>query len=180
MADTGHPAESLEPYRSAIAIREEISDDDPNLVRSQSDCAGSWHRLGEALENLERTAEAVEAYQKCVAHQRQVCAREPGEIKHQKFLDERLRQLYWLLLGLGRPAEAVNIARERKALRPDDPAVALGIAGDLAAAAGPKGVSLFPIFRNRERRRYAFEALAAARDAARLMAGHSLVARSGP
>jgi hypothetical protein len=24
MADTGHPAEALEPYRSAIAIREEI------------------------------------------------------------------------------------------------------------------------------------------------------------
>ncbi|MGO9888200.1 MAG: protein kinase domain-containing protein, partial [Solirubrobacteraceae bacterium] len=142
MVDTGHPAESLEPYRSAIAIREEIRGDDPNLVRWQSDCAGSWHRLGEALENLGRTAEAVEAYQKCMAYQHQVCAREPGEIKHQKFLDERLRQLFRLLLALGRPAEAVNTARERKALRPDDPAVALGIAGDLAAAAvvGPKGV----------------------------------------
>jgi len=169
MGDTGHPAESLEPYRSAIAIREEISGDGPNLVRSQSDCAGSWHRLGEALENLGRTAEAIRAYQKSVDHQRQVCAREPGEIKHQKFLDERLRQLYWLLLAMGRPGEAVETARERKALWPKDSAVALGVAGALADAAvwvGPDESILSAIL-SKEHRRYAVEAIAAVRDVAR-------------
>ena len=77
------------------------------------------------MESLGRIAAAVEAYQKSVVYQRQVYAREPGESKHRTFLDERLRRLFWLLIALGRPAEAVDMARERQGLSRGDFAVSL-------------------------------------------------------
>ena len=161
--DGGRPGEAIEPCRKAIAIRETLIRADSQNIHARCDCVGSWYRLGEAMESLGRTAEAVEAYQKCVAHQRQVYSREPGEIKHRNFLDERLRQLFWLRLALRRSGEAVELARERRALWPGDPAVALSVAGELVAVAvlpGP-GDSAFAVIVNKDRRRYAVEALAA-------------------
>ncbi len=177
------PGEAIEPCRKAIAIREILVQADPENIHARCDCTGSWYRLGEAMEGLGRAADAVEAYQKCAAHQRQVYSREPGEIKHRNFLDARLRQLSWLLLALGRSGEAVELARERKARWPSDPAVALGVAGELAAAAvSPrKGESAISLIVNQDRRRYAVEALSALRNAARVAGEHAHLgeARSG-
>ena len=130
LADSGRSSDAIASYRSAIEHRERLVRDHPEDVRWRSDCAGSWFRLGEAQEKLGRIAAAVEAYQKSVVYQRQVYAREPGEIKHRTFLDERLRRLFWLLIALGRPAEAVNMAREGSALS----------SGKLAASLPLKGV----------------------------------------
>ncbi len=116
LANSGRSSEAIEPYRSAIAHRERLARDHPGNVRWKSDCAGSWFRLGEAMESQGRIAAAVEAYQTCLVYQRQVRAQEPREVKHRTFLDERLRRLFWLLIALGRPAEAVDMARERSAL----------------------------------------------------------------
>jgi serine/threonine-protein kinase len=118
LVDTGRPGEAPEPYRSSIALREELSRDDPTNPRWHSDCAGSWHRLGEALEILGQITEAVQAYQRSVAHQRRVAAQEPGEIKHRRFLEERLQDLFRLLLAHGRPVQALSVAWERVTLRP--------------------------------------------------------------
>ena len=62
------------------------------------------------------------------------------------------------------------MARQRKVLSPDDPAVALDVAGELAAAAVllRPGESSLAAARDRERHRYAVEALAAWRDAAKI------------
>jgi serine/threonine protein kinase len=167
LVEMARPAESLEPYRKAIELREALLSLRPEDIHRRCDCTGSWYSLGEALENLGRIPEAVDASQKCLVHQRQVYAREPGEIKHRAFLDARLRQLFWLLIALDRPAEAVAMARERKALWPDDPAVALGVAGELAAAAvltRPSG-AIPALVWSGERRRYLIEALATVRHA---------------
>jgi hypothetical protein len=102
-----------------------LSRDHPEQTRWLSDCAGSWYRLGEALEALGWLAQADEAYQKCLVFQRQVYVREPKEIKHRTFLDARLRQLFWLKLRQGCLSDAVELARERKTLGSTDPTVAL-------------------------------------------------------
>ncbi len=182
LVEIGRPAESLEPYRKAIPLRESLVQLDPENIAWRCDCTGSWYRLGEALQNLGRIPEAVEAYQKCLAHQKEVYSREPGEIKHRNFLDERLKQLFWLRLALGRTTEAAAMARERKALWPNEPGVALTTAVQLLAASLSRSSdeSLWQAIASRERRRYASEALGALRDAARLKAGKSLVSRSGP
>jgi serine/threonine protein kinase len=112
--DSGHPLESLDLYRGAIAHREELCRLEPLSLRWRGDCAGSWHRLGEALENLGRINEAVDAYQKSLLHERQVYVLEPRDIQRGKSLDERLRQVLSLQRALGRPAEAVMVARQRK------------------------------------------------------------------
>jgi eukaryotic-like serine/threonine-protein kinase len=178
LVEVGRPAEALNPYHKAIALREELVRLSPDNIHGRCNCTGSWYRLGEALEHLSRIPEAVEAYRNCLAHQRQVYAREPAEIKHRHFLDERLRQVFGLLLVLGRTGEAVELARERKALWHDDPAVLLGVAGELAAAAVRfrPGECLVAAAGDRQRRRYLVEALAAWRDAARHTARESHLA----
>jgi hypothetical protein len=60
--------------------------------------------------------------------------RDAEDTARRTFLDERLRHTAWLLLLLGRWDEAAELVRERKALRPGDPTVALGAAVQHAAA----------------------------------------------
>jgi tetratricopeptide (TPR) repeat protein len=177
LVETGRPAEALEPYGQAIELRDALLSLTPENLDRRSACAGSWYRLAEARENLGRIAEAVEAHQKCLAHQRVLCARDPNDANHRRVLDERLRRVAWLLLVLGRSAEAAELTRERKALRPDDPAVPLSVAiqhgmmalllvrdDNLLALCGP------------ELRRQGVDAVAAANDAARCL---STAARGG-
>src|SRR5262249_5226909 len=54
----GRPDQALGPYRKTIAIREALLQADPENPTHRFDCGGSWHRLGEALENLDRFEEA--------------------------------------------------------------------------------------------------------------------------
>jgi tetratricopeptide (TPR) repeat protein len=172
LVDTGRPAEALEPYRKAIELREALLSRTPEYVQLSSDCAGSWNRLGEARENLGKIADAVEAYQKCLAHQREVFTSAPGVAAHRRFLDERLRHTAWLLLLLGRSDEAAELVRERKALRPGDPTVALVAAVQQAAAILVRHhASLLPtIVSALEAQSHAVDALAAVRHVAYLLA----------
>ena len=172
LVETGRPAEALEPYGQAVELREALLSLTPDNLHRRSDCAGTWYRLAEAREHLGRMAEAVEAYEKCLAHQRAVCARTTDDDAHRRFLNERLRRASWLLMVLGRSGEAAELIRERQALRPDDPAVPLGVAiqhgaaillrvrhdhGNWLAVIGPQG------------RSHVASALTAASDAARCM-----------
>jgi tetratricopeptide (TPR) repeat protein len=182
LADTGRAGEALQPYRQAIAIREALHREDPENPTHRYDCGGSWHRLGEAWEKLGNSQEAYAAYQKGLAYRRPLVVQAPGELRYRKALDEQLRDLAGFLKTVGRADEAVATSRERRALRPDDPAVALGIAGKLAAASvlGRAGAPLLIVFGNHDRRRYAVEALAAARDGVRLLAAKPRGAGSRP
>jgi serine/threonine protein kinase len=93
LADGGHAAESIEPYQSAAALREQMSRDDPQNARWHGDCAGSFVRLGEAFEGIGRMRDALEAYQKGLLHQRRIVALEPSELKHQEALNDQMRQV---------------------------------------------------------------------------------------
>jgi eukaryotic-like serine/threonine-protein kinase len=182
LVDSGRSSEAIEPYCRAIAHREQLVGDDPGNVRWRSDCAGSWFRLGEAFENLGRITAAVEAYQNSLVYQRQVCAQAPGENVHRTSLDDRLRRLFWCHIALGQPAEAMSMARDRKGLSPDNFSVCLRVAGDLAAAAVllPADDSILTAFSSKSRRLCAVEALAAVRDAARLIARQQHLAAVQP
>ena len=169
--DSGGLLESLEPYRRAIALREELCRLEPKSQRWQSDCAGSWYRLGEAMEILGRTSEAIDAYQKSLVHERRAYAQDQRDIKRGKALDEGLRHVFYLQLGLGRLAEAAMVARQRRALWPGDPAVAFSVSLEMAEAAlvARPGESALARAMSHERHRYASEAFAAAWDAADLL-----------
>jgi tetratricopeptide (TPR) repeat protein len=182
LADTGRAGEALEPYRQAIALREVLHRADPENLTHRYDCGGSWHRLGEAWENLGNTQEAYAAYQTGLTYRRPLVVRAAGEVRYRKALDEHLRDLARFLRKTGRPGEAVATSRERRALWPDDPAVALSIAGNLAGASvrGRSGASLLVLLASDDRRCYAVEALSAARDAVRLLVAKPLVAGSRP
>jgi tetratricopeptide (TPR) repeat protein len=134
LVETGRPAEAVEPFRQAIELREALLSLTPENIHRRSDIVGTWYRLAEAREDQGQTAEAVEAYRRCLAHQRVVCTADPDEAAHRTFLDDRLRQVGRLLLVLGRPGEAAEVAREREALRPHDPAVPLVAAIEHGAA----------------------------------------------
>ncbi len=154
----------------------------PANTHWRSNCTGSWNRLGEALEGLGRYDEAIAANQKSLAHQEEVYRREPGIAGRAQSLDEQMRHLCWLYLKLGRPADAAKLARQRKDLWPGDPRVAATAAGELAFAAlsAPASESIFSLLWERDRRDYAALAIAAARDAARLLARRSILAETPP
>ena len=182
--EAGRSGEALEPYSKAIAIREALHRADAENSLYRRDCGGSWHRLGGALEDLARYDEALDAYRKEIAYRRPLISRMPGETRYRKDLDEQFRNLTGLSRKSGRLSDAAEAARERRALWPDDPAVALGVAVELTAAAvlvGP-GESLLVAVRDEQRRRCAALALEAVRDAARIAARRSHLAesRSGP
>lgn len=129
-----------------------------------------------------RIAEAVEAYQKSIVHQRLVYSLQPGEIKHRDFLDERFRQVFWLLLALGRRAEAVQLVHDRKALWRNDFKVAMATAGQLAIAAllPLNGESVFSGLLDDERRNGVVEAMVAACDATRMLTRNHVVVGARP
>jgi eukaryotic-like serine/threonine-protein kinase len=168
--ENGRPRQAVEPYRQAIAIREALIQADRENLRHRCDCGGSWHRLGEAMENLGQFDDALAAYQKGIAHRRLLVTRSPADVEFRRALDEVLRDLAQLSRKMDRPAELIEATRERRALWPGDPSVALGVAGELAAAAVlPRtGESVLAAIVNEDRRRYAVEALATLRDAARI------------
>ena len=132
--DTGRPSEAIEPFRRAIAIREALHRSDPVNITHRDDYAGSWHRLGEAMEDLGRHDDAAAAYQKGLAYRRPLVNPAMGNVRFRKGLNEQLQDLHRLWIKMGRPAQALEIA-QRKALWPDDPTVALGVAGEFATAA---------------------------------------------
>jgi tetratricopeptide (TPR) repeat protein len=109
LVETGKPAQALEPYRMAIEIAEGLEREEaiPSLVRL-TNAAGSWYRLGEALEHLGRREEAAAAYRHHLARYRRVIARAPGEPKYRRQLSDRLQDLARVLFALGRPAEAAE------------------------------------------------------------------------
>jgi tetratricopeptide (TPR) repeat protein len=181
LVETGRPAEALEPYREAIELRETLLSLAPENVHRCSDCAGTWYCIGEAREKLGRVVDAVEAYQECLVRQREVCIRVPGEPAHRTLLDRRLRRTAWLLLVLARWDEAAELVREREALRPGDPTIALGAAVEYAAAILVRHHDSLPLARFAwEVRRDAVGALAAARDAPRRPAGNAQIAGVRP
>jgi tetratricopeptide (TPR) repeat protein len=181
LVDTGRPAEALEPYRTAIALREGLIRDEPKNLRWSGDCAGSWWRLAEALEALGRFSEAAAARQDGLAHERRAFFQGPRSVKERRSLDSRLRQLFRLYVALGRSADAIATARERAALAPNDPSAALGVAGELIAAALLRpGDSIGIPLLDLDQRRYAVAALAAGRDVARLLARHPKRVNSSP
>jgi eukaryotic-like serine/threonine-protein kinase len=178
--DNGRPGEALESFRKAIALREASHRSDSANVTHRDDCAGSWHRLGVAMEDLGRLDEAAAAYQKGLAYRRPLVNPATGNVRFRKGLDEQLRDLDRLWMKMGRSAQALEIARERKALWPDDPTVALGVAGELATAAVRvrDGETILTTILSKERRQYAIGALATARDALRLMARKAHLAQT--
>ena len=175
--ENGRPGEALEPFRKAIQILEAMHAADPDNPTRRHDCGGSWHRLGEAFENLVRYDEAVEAYRKGIAYRRPLVTQMPGAIWYRKALDEQFRDLARLLRKIGRPDDAAEAAMRRKALRPNNPAIALSVACELAAAAilPRPGETFLDAAMDDRRRRHAGAALAALRDASRLASDTSLV-----
>jgi tetratricopeptide (TPR) repeat protein len=174
--ETGRPALALAPYRRALEIGESVP---PHKGYPESallmDCAGTSYRLGEALERLGRLDLAAAAYRNHIVRYRRVVAEAPDAIKPRAQLRDRLGDITRVLLRLGRWSDAIEAARERRLLSPQDPALALNTAARLAGALLPihQGDSILTPFLDQHRRRCVVEAIAAVRDAARLACGRA-------
>jgi tetratricopeptide (TPR) repeat protein len=183
-SDAGRPAQGLDPFRKAVALRERLIQLRPDDSKGFSSYAGTYYRQGEALAHLGRRPEAVESYRRSLECLRRLSPRDLGQAEYRRLWIVQSGELFRLLMEVDRVAEAVAVLRERRAHLPDDPRVALGVAGELAAAAvRPRpGESLLAVLRDEPRRRCAIEALAAWRDAARIAAreSHLAGAPSGP
>jgi serine/threonine-protein kinase len=163
--DVGRPARALEPYRKAVAMRERLIQLRPDHSKDFSDFAGTYYRRGEALAHLGRGPEAVESYRKSLACLQRVCPRDLGEAEYRRLWLVQSAELFRLLMEVDQVGEAVAVLRERLTRCSDDPRVAWGVAAELATAAVRvrPGETLLAAACDRDRRRYAAEALAALR-----------------
>jgi tetratricopeptide (TPR) repeat protein len=170
--ETGRPAEALGPYRRAIEISEVLARHNPEEdLHDLMDCAGTWRRIGEALERLGRLQEAADAYRNHLVRYRRAVSQEPAVDRYRAQLRDRLQDITRVFLMLGRWTEALEAGSERRALYAQDPEVALSVAFQLASALLPlwRGDSIFTSFLNQERRHCAVEGIATATHAARLI-----------
>jgi tetratricopeptide (TPR) repeat protein len=113
----GRPEQALDFYRKALAIREQAVSSHPENKQALLDCAGSWHRLGEALALLNRRSEAADACRQSLDYLRRVSPADmpPGE--YERVGNERSE----LLLRLGPEATQAVKADASASRQPQTP-----------------------------------------------------------
>jgi serine/threonine-protein kinase len=145
-ADTNQPAEAIRFYRQALQIRERLVRENPTSGKRHSEYGGTWYRLGTVLEKEKNLQAALEAYQNAIAEQRLVSVPTGMADGPRACLSDRYGALARVQRKMGRPAEAVATALERRKLWPHNPKELYRVACELAraiplAADGPSQVS---------------------------------------
>jgi hypothetical protein len=88
---------AIEFCRKAVAIREQHCLSFPGNSQLASDCAGSYHRLGEALLAAGRQPEAIVAGLRGLASLRRMTSVDLGESEYHRLVRQQTGQLVWLL-----------------------------------------------------------------------------------
>jgi tetratricopeptide (TPR) repeat protein len=133
--DAGRPEQALEPYHKALATHERLLRIKPEGSMRFSACAGTWHRLGEALMLRGRRSEAVDTCRQSLACLRRISPHELGAAEYRRLWAVQSDKLFQVLIGVDQLDEAIAVARERLDRWPDDPQVSLDVAAGLASSA---------------------------------------------
>jgi tetratricopeptide (TPR) repeat protein len=127
---------AVESYRLALAQRERLQEEFPDEVEYRCDLAGTCDRLGHSLERLNQREEALAVFRRAIEHQRAAVTLAPDQPRHRRSLGDLQGKLAKRLRDWGRLSEAVELALQRRALWPADPAELYAVACELAECAG--------------------------------------------
>jgi tetratricopeptide (TPR) repeat protein len=109
------PADVVARARFAALVQ-----DNPDDIESRFLLGGTWNNSGNALVQLKRHEEAVASYREAVLQHRAAFEKSPSVLASREQLGNALGNLSEALLTLRRPAEAAALARELRALCPQD------------------------------------------------------------
>jgi serine/threonine protein kinase/tetratricopeptide (TPR) repeat protein len=125
----GKPADSLQAYQRALAIREKLAEADPAVAEYQSDLTETHDYIALLLMHTGKQQEALTAWRKALIVSQRVAAANPAVVRIQYGLANIYDDVGWCLLNMGKPVEAAEA--ERKAsdimqkLIADHPAIIL-------------------------------------------------------
>jgi tetratricopeptide (TPR) repeat protein len=137
LLDMRKPADGLQAYRKALALRQELADAHPAVAEFQRDLAQSHNSIGNALQGRGQPAAVLRAYREALAIRQKLAAVYPAVAGYQSDLAGSHYNIGMVLMGTGKPEEARQAYREALAIWQELAAVYPAVAKfqlDLAAA----------------------------------------------
>jgi serine/threonine-protein kinase len=113
----GSVADALRSYSEAVAIRERLAHDHPDVVAYRTDLAIAHNNLGNVLDETGRPAEALESYRASHAIWERLARDDPASPAYQGRLATCHNNLGALLYSTGRPAQALQSYGRALAIR---------------------------------------------------------------
>jgi serine/threonine protein kinase/WD40 repeat protein/tetratricopeptide (TPR) repeat protein len=135
-AQAGNAAGAEKVLREGAAIRARLADDFPANADHASDTGRTLEWLGVVLRDLGQLDESAQRLREAARRQSAALALRPKDPVIRFLCCNHQANLATTLLRMGRYAEAADAARELPRLSPDDPAVLLRAARQLACCAG--------------------------------------------
>jgi serine/threonine protein kinase len=117
LSKTGKPAEAMETYRKALAIRQKLADAYPAVTDFQSDLARSHMNISSLLGATGKWAEAMEADRKALTIRQKLADANPAVTEFQLELAQSHFAIGNGLWVMGKPAEALEALRKALAIR---------------------------------------------------------------
>jgi serine/threonine-protein kinase len=118
LSETGKPAEAMQEYQKALAIRQKLADANPAVTDFQSDLAASYNNLGALLNDyLSKHAEALAAFRQSLAIQQKLADANPAVTDFQSHLAWSHNNIGIVLYQTGKPAEALQENQKALAIR---------------------------------------------------------------
>ncbi len=124
--------EAEEAFRLALTMMEHLVEDFPADTRYRSILGGVVNNLGIVFERRDDWQAAFDAFRQAIEHQRVAFSAAPAEPRYRNFLSENYFNCGRALRALGRPAEAAEMALQRRELWPDEPQKLYQVAAELA------------------------------------------------
>jgi serine/threonine-protein kinase len=107
LSRTWKPADGLQEYQKALAIRQKVADANPAVTEVQRDLARSHNMVGLSLFWMEQPAEALKEYQQALAIQQKVADANPAGTQFQSDLARSHHNIGDVLFKTGKPAKAL-------------------------------------------------------------------------
>ena len=136
LMESGKPAEALEAYEAALAIRERLAREHPESPKYASDLGGLPNNIAIIDNHATRFDAARERLKQAIVWQKKALAIDPRHPRYRQFLSNHLTNLINAARGLGDSQCAAEAELTLAELRDSDPAM---IALDARLAAIIKG-----------------------------------------
>ena len=105
---TSRPADALESHQRALAIRERLAQENPEVPIFASAVGGSLNNIAEIDLQEGRSEAAREKFHRAIVAQKQALAANPSHPGYRRFLSNHLTGLIRAAEKLGRAAEAAE------------------------------------------------------------------------
>jgi serine/threonine protein kinase/tetratricopeptide (TPR) repeat protein len=117
LISTGKPAEAIQEFQNALAIRQKLADANLAVPDFQRDLAHSHDNIGGVLNDMGKPAEALKELQKALAIRQKLAASNPAVTEFQSDLAWTHLEIGYAMVLTGKPSEALEEHQKALAIR---------------------------------------------------------------